>query len=324
MFKRFFGGSKNSDNMRKDSPPTPDQGWMHGFDDRARLGRFLNRVSEYFVRKGQSVTIGDGWVQRAKPDGGSDNEQYGLTNLAVRASHTPEDEWPSLIAEHFDLLEQTQNANASIGENPELEAVREMLAVRLFHPEHLGHGSLDELLASYPAREDLPGLLTVLVIDGENWVRTLGRETTDAWNIDLATLFEIGMRNLKDRISWTVKKGETEGGSEFFMLEADSLVASSMVLSLAEMEGMIGAQGSVVSVPLRDLVLVAPLGSTTDRRLCTILGNISAGLFGDYEGPISPDLYWTDGQTFIQLGKPDSQSLLLAHGVPRDIAELLA
>jgi hypothetical protein len=324
MFKRLFGGSRHSDNMRKDEPATPDQDWAHGFNDRAKLNRFLARVNEYFVKNGEAVTLGDGWVQRAPSVGSSEPGRFGLTNLAIRASNAPEEEWALIIAEHFDLLERSQNTIASIGENPRLEDVREMLAVRLFHPGYLGRGSPGELAGSYAAREDLPGLLTVLVLDGENWVRTLGRETTDPWGVELSDLFSIGMKNLKGRITYTVKQGQTDGGTDFFILEADSLVASSIVLRLRDVEGMVGTHGSVVSVPLRDLVLVAPLGDTTDPDLCTVLGNMSAGLCGEFEGSISPDLYWTDGQAYIHLGTPDARARLLAHGVPKHVAGLLA
>ena len=320
MFKRLFGGSKNRDNMRTDAPSTQDQDWANGFGDRAKLARFLARVNEYFVKKGEAVTLGDGWVQRAPSVGSSEPARYGLTNLAIRASSVPEEEWAMVIADHFDLLEHSQNTIASIGENPRLEDVCEMLAVRLFHPGSLGRGSPGELVGSYAAREDLPGLLTVLVLDGENWVRTLGRETTDPWGVELSDLFAIGMKNLKGRITYTVKQGQTDGGTDFFILEADSLVASSIVLRLREVEGMIGTHGSIVSVPLRDLVLVSPLGDTTDTNLCTVLGNLSGGLCGEFEGAISPDLYWTDGQAYIRLGTPEARARLLAHGVLNHVA----
>lgn len=323
MFKRLFGGSKHRDNMRKDSSPAPNEDWAHGFNDRAKLARFLQMVKEYFLKNGEAVTIGDGWVQRASPVGGKEPSRYGLTNLAIRASSVPEEEWAMVIAEHFDLLERSRHTIASIGDNPRLEDVREMLAVRLFHPEYLGHTSPGELVGSYAAREDLPGLLTVLVLDGENWVRTLGREMTDPWGLELSDLFTIGMKNLKGRITYTVKQGQTEGGTDFFILEADSLLASSIVLRLSEVEGMIGAHGSLVSVPLRDLVLVAPLGETPDPDLCTVIGDMSGGLCAEFEGAISPDLYWTDGQEYIRLGTPEARARLLSNGVPEHIAGLL-
>lgn len=321
MFKRFFQGRDQHGSGGPSAQPVAE--WAPAFRDRATLGRFLAAVEDHFAKSGQPMTIDDGWVipANAPPDG--DMARYGLTNLAARCAITQESEWKSLVAQHFELVKQ-ERRKALTDKHLDFDSTRDKLAVRLFQTEAVNPEGRFDPLSLFVAREDLPGLLTMLVVCGENSVRTVRRESIKSWPTSDAALFELGLKNSQGRISFDISEGRTKRGIRFYMLEADSMVGSSMVLLLTEIDEMLGTHGSVVSVPLRDLVIVAPLDEIGDRTLCKELSTIANDLYRQVEGSISPLLFWTDGLCFVRLSGPTTEDTLRNAGLPKHIIRILS
>lgn len=311
MLRRLLRGSK---------APAPE--WAPSFSDRASADRFVAAVARYFEAKGSPVVIDDGWVTLGDTPAGADAVRMGLTNLAARCAAVPEREWPAVVQEHFRAVDRAREAGSAIGGDPSFDDARDALAVRLFHRSVLDPTGRNDPRSAFVVREDLPDLPTTLVLHSGGTVRSVSRKVAGRWGMDDETLLRIGLENSRQSLSLTIDEAQGDGPN-FFLIESESMVCSAAVLFLNDIEGMIGPRGSVVSVPLRDLVAVLPVGDEYRPEWGAKIADMAAGLFQQCEGPISPELYWTDGSVFVRLGCRDSRQRLLEAGLPGSVASLL-
>lgn len=268
--------------------------------------------------------IDDGWVIPKPASEDAPVRRMGLTNLSAMCARAAESEWAEIIESHFGAIEQTLRTHELIEGTPPLSDVQELLGVRLFPRAAFESEEAHDPLKIFVGREDLEGTLTLLVYYADTWVTPVSREAANNWGLNDEAALEIGFTNMRGRHPITLKHAKPKNAPDFFMLESDTMVFSSVALQLDRLDGMLGEHGSIIAIPLRDTLLVQPIDGVPSSASIKQMASTADKLYREFEGPISPAVYWTDGSRYVLLGTDQTRRQLCDAGVAAEVLAILA
>lgn len=273
---------------RRDSVPD----WA-AFFNRKRFERFMGLVDDYWSELGREVEIQDGVLRVV----GSD-EPMGLQNLAQVCHQSPPDEWAEVIANHFGLLETTREERAELeGRIGDFEAVRHQLGLRLY-PADFIDGPVGEAAVF---RRDLPGTVTVLVVDLPSSVANIPRDEVGRWRLSDEELFAAARESTRVLAESHKEEVELSDTVTVTLIGGDSYFAASNVLLLDQHHECIGPHGALVGVPHRHAAIVYPVTGIEVVHAVNGLIPVIHGMHQEGPGSISPSLYWYRDGEFLEL-----------------------
>jgi hypothetical protein len=251
--------------------------------------RFEELVNARLASEGETAVVDGGRVPvRGKV--------CGLENLAQLCHSLPADDWPRAIGEHFDALRRAEQEEVEWhARKHDFDWVAPQLCVRL-HPAEYANadGSTFSMAELSLAREDLPGLPTVLVADRPSTVVSVERSVSDAWGRTSDEIFARALANLAEQHPVVAAPLDLDGkgGLRAWVLESEHLFGASHVLRLDAWPDVIGAHGTLVAVPTRHALIAYPIESTAVIDAISILAHLANKTFRDGPGSITPDLFW--------------------------------
>lgn len=251
--------------------------------------RFLGTESAYRLlliaveaelrHRGYDVVIEDGVARSTRP--GEPTQAYGLQNLAQRCNQSPRAQWPDVIRDHFERVEQ----GAMLEDEPEvLAAVRDQLRVKLYPASYV------ENAPNPPHRLIADDLVAVLVRDLPSSIVTVPRDDLERWGVEVDELFDVALRNLKTMEPIERDVIDMEGG-KVTALVGESYFASSHALFLED-HFEIGHRGALVAVPHRHAALVHVIEDAAVIKVTPGLIGLANGMFDQGPGSVSSSVYW--------------------------------
>ncbi|HEX7195899.1 MAG TPA: hypothetical protein VF364_03590 [Candidatus Limnocylindria bacterium] len=306
FLKRIIGGA--------DSPePGPD--WARPMS-RTDAIAFEMAVGAEIERRGLTFAIGEGMVRVERNGRSSD---FGLTNLAQVCHQVGPEGWGATIASHFDNLFAADDASAAVErEGADLEAVRSMLKVRLFPDSSLG--GMD---AVPPVSwEFAPGIVATFVYDLPTTVSSVNVEHINRWGLSRDELLAIALENVRGDTVESQRLTE-DGASAAVACFADHFFAASHAFLLAERLPQEATNGAVFSVPHRHALLYAPIVDLGVVGSINQLIPMSASLFQQGPGSISPALYWWRAPSSVTLLPSQVEGNTVQFAPPDDFVQVL-
>ncbi len=282
---------------RRVSPPFSATPPVYPFHDKWRKERFLQLVREYLERGGKEVVIHEG-VARVE----GEPMLHGLSNLAQVCNQSPSDAWPRLVAEHLAKSDRPKmEAMVEDLAGSGYDQIASQLAIRI-HPEDFLWGTLLDHIVH---RRDLPGTLTVLVLDLPASALPVPVPIAESWGVPVASLFERALQNVAKckAVRWMSLPLPPDGSVTIDALHGD-FYASSHVLRTDAFLPRTGAFGNLIGLPTRGGMLSYPLDDLPTMRAIEAMLVITTGMFRDGPGSITPHLYWRTptGQFLLQQG----------------------
>lgn len=264
------------DRFRGGQPPE----WAPFFTA-ASYARFRRIVLEDAARRGWDVSEDrDGLI--VDGDDPATRREYGLVNLAQRCHLSEPDDWPAIVAEHFDGLVAMFEDEDAVPSS--WEECAPILKLRLFGPE-IG---LPDDAVRYPVAN---GLDAVLALDLPTSVAQLRRENIADWP-PADELYRVALDNVRAEQPPPVVEDMDVGGATVTVVEGDSFFVSSRVLFLPEVVDVSGPYGALVVVPVRTLLVVHPIHDRTVLEAVPKLARIAHGAYRDGPGSVSPTVWW--------------------------------
>lgn len=255
----------------------------HPFAHTEHLRLFLWLVRRHLGRDGRRVQIQDG-VATVE---GSD-VQMGLQNLAQICNLEPPQEWPDIIGPHLDLSDAADvKAMAAMTLGSPYAQLAGQLALRI-HPEDYLANMEQHVLH----RCDLPGTVTVLVIDLPRSVMAVPTPIADGWGVPREQLFARALQNV-------VAMGPTPWTELPLppVMRLDALMGqhtyiASHALRLGQCLPRIGRHGNLIAVPHRHILLSHPIDGDKLVPSVEALQLMAEGMHREGPGSISPHLFW--------------------------------
>jgi len=295
--------------------PQRAPGWTGPFTP-AAYPAFEHLVREELRRQGLEVEIDDGYATVPGRPG-----KYGLENLAQACALRERAQWPQIIEAHFAALRRAEAEREALGGARTFEQAAPLLAVRLWPAEfvaQIGPGAL-------VYREDLPGLVTVLVYDLPETIQQVRPEEAAAWGRPGEELFALGLDNLRRKPRPEIRRVAMEGERRVTVLSGTSFFVASECLRLDHFPGCVGRYGAVVGVPTRHIMLAYPVDDAAALEAAGLLvpivygmcqqgpGSLSARLYWCYQGRFAEVPYRVEGKT-VHIAPPEGlQALVRGH-----------
>ena len=221
---------------------------------------------------------------------------WGLTNVGqVCAAEDDESRWPALISHHFDMMFRVrEGANAARAESADFARIRDRVTLRLWERHVMERVPI-------VAREDVPGLLTVLSIDSEEAVETVKPDIAALWGMDDDDLFDLALENTR-RLLGEVTVQPIDG-TRLKALDSDNgYYVATLALDIESFPELFGRHGAFIAVPQRGVLLGLPFDGIEDAVVSlSQLMHIAAGLERDGPGSLSRRIYWRHEGTWTEI-----------------------
>lgn len=270
---------------------------------RAQTRRLEEITVEYFKRRNKKLNLQQGIVSVTGEDTNS-AESFGeinLHNLSQRLRQLPRDEWEEAAADFFaTMLAVSIEVKEFKSIERDFEKASKYLTVRIWPTS-----ALAPILAKHPEvtavfREDLPGTYSVLSFDLPSGYRQVTQELLEIWGRDKEELFEVGLANICKTL--TPQFAKVWEDLTVFAFSGESFLVPSYALLLDRCPAELGGQcGSLVGVPSRNVLFVAPIESIHFTSLLQPLARLIANTASNQPAGISHRMYWHRNGRFVDL-----------------------
>ena len=298
----------------QDKPaPTQAQPQWADFLTPKQYVRFVELVETDLRRRNVTYRIEDGLIRT------SDGGELGLLNLAQQCFGAPGDDWPKIIEGHFDSLFRSLAKREAIeAEMKSFEKVSGLLAARLW-PED----TLDSLGKVLVYRRDIPGTVTVLVLDLPDRVQTISPDMVAAWGRAEEELFTLALDNVRCNMSYDPQEFDLDEGIKLRALLGNSFYVASRALLLEDHPELAGSHGTLIGLPHRHALLAFPIDDIGVLQAVQRMLPMVSGMFREGPGSVSPRLYWYHGGQFTDLPYRIDPDKGIVFSPPDEFVELL-
>lgn len=159
-------------------------------------------------------------------------------------------------------------------------------------------------------QSDLPGLVTALVLDSPQSIRTLTTKDAKEWSKSPQTLFDIGLENLRKKSLPESENLEIGDGINVLALADDSYFLAAQTLLMKEHPQWQGLHGCLVAIPRRDTLLLYPVQDSQVVTVLNLLPTICRHLHDEGPGSVSPDIFYYDGNSFEIVAIEEKEGVL--------------
>ncbi|HSE10804.1 MAG TPA: hypothetical protein VLB29_19225 [Nocardioidaceae bacterium] len=240
----------------------------------------------------------------------SDGRQFGLWNLAAQCAQAPrgERQWREIVSAHV--------ATTLRGiEGPAVADLSDDEVLANVYLRVMGHTTLPpDWRQWYSYARPLAGdLIELLALDLPDTVTLLGDE--DVTRIGEERLREAGRRNLLRSPVESYEVAGEPGAGALHLVEGESFFTASKLLELGHLlQATWGKRdlpyGVVVSVPIRHMVAFHPIEGVDVLDAVQRLTGLTASMFNDTPGGVSPFVYWWRDGELTQISAFDDEDKL--------------
>lgn len=263
--------------------------------------RFLAAVFAEFERRKMPFKFTDGYIVPRMPAGQPGHGMsYGLTNLAQVCAAAGEKKWGAAIRKHFDgLFAAEAKHEAMLKDLEDYAKVRTLLVVRVFDAADAAGEGL-KLVTMKIA----PGLVGALCIDLPEVTRSVSPETVRKWKKSATMLFAEAMDNVermsKAKLELLPREDDGVAKSPLYGVVGKTIYTAALAMRIGSFKKAAGKHGTIVGVPTRDSLILAPFDDETIVPTISDLMFIAAGMHREGPGSVTSKVFlvqdgvWTE------------------------------
>lgn len=303
-----------------DSSVTPNAlPFWAAFFTQKEYARFLAVITQYFSSRQILYTLNQ---REFKVQGAPTRfSMLALEELALRCKRSLKKDWPALIHEKLDQLQQTAAFEEQfIIQSDSYSYIRGFLGVRLYPASYIAHFDKDQLLGKSLTEE----IYAMLVFDLGGSIKNVDPSKLAKWKTNLNVVFKAAVEN--DLLRYPLDARTTVlnhmGARE---ITGDHFSLPNLALRLKQFPSLAGSFGSLVLFPDRYTLVIYPLA---DKSVPEMAEKLLQHFRRQLAAPLSTEVYWylnghmikiphkvkTDGRVRVQL--PPLLQQLLDESVP--------
>jgi hypothetical protein len=224
--------------------------------------------------------------------------QFGFWNVATQCVEEPRDSWPSIIRRHVQLVLASMDAPDPF-EGLSIEEAARRTFSRLYDVASVPS------IESFPHQEFAPGIVEMLALDLPETVAVFSHDNVRAlggWE----DLRRHGLSNLRVLPTEALETLQGPGGATITALIGDSVYTASRALLLPQLASALtgeepGQFGWLMSTPNRHQVVWHVIRDATVVGAVEAMARFTALGYSDAPGPVSPHVFWWNGDAYEQL-----------------------
>lgn len=237
------------------------------------------------------------------------NEQrYGLFAVARKAASMPEKDWPVMVIQHFDAVLSDTPASQLSAEELRTRVYPKFMAPEMMDWAEQQHGP--DTYSYVRATARLPLLIALDSPDSVSYLTAEQAET--AGGADL--LWDKAFTNLTALGPGQPEEFTAEGGS-FLVFETESVYQASWIAHLGKLMDLLGHKqgplGVLVTIPATNMLCIHLVGESTGINDIKAMLMFSGGAYAQHPTPLSPLLFWWDGERVQPISGVDGEDVNL-------------
>lgn len=260
--------------------------WAHFFSA-GQYSRFLQLVMNYFSGQRLSYSFEEGFLLM-EGDKRNNSGKIGLLNLAQFCHRHDEKDWPTLITNHFNGLNEAAMFERDFASQAhDFNFAKDHIAVRIYSSKYIG--AIEEGLAMGRSLSD--DIYAMLVFDFPHSVINVRPEQTLQWPVTNDELFELGLGNVRKKYPSRISK-QILDGILFHIVAEDHYYAPNILFDLETMKHIKSDDGLLIGIPNRHTVLIH---SVRDRKVLKAANRMIPaiwGMHGEGPGSLSDKIFW--------------------------------
>ncbi len=255
----------------------------------------------------------------ARTPAGGRLHRFGLWNLMQICAGTPRDEWAGTVAAHFDSVRRAPEVERRFSERlASFETARDHLVLRVFDEAHLP----DEVQRESVSRREVPGLVTLVVVDFPETCRSLQRKEMAAWGVGEAQVWEAAKENTP-RMAKSEARTIGDPESPIRLLSGDSIYVASLIHTLESVPEVLGVYGGFVSVPTRGTLMSLSFSDAEAMRSLAVFIAMTNQLESMGPGSVSKRVWWVDRKGVQEIVYRLNDRQVEVSGMPESLQQLL-
>jgi hypothetical protein len=259
--------------LRRSAPPPPAIPPWASFFTAEEFEKFLIAVNPYMPVVTEDKTV----------------IELPITDLADACREKDPDQWDSAIRECVAAM--LAGITSALPELGDFDSVRHLLSLQLAAADALPPHAIIE-------RDDIPGLITYLVLDLPTATRAITPAEAAAWKRPMGELFDIALDNVRKTVHPEKEKILLFNNEIAFTITSPSPFTAASALLLHEQPDICGPHGCLLALPTRNILIARPIETAPDES--TLLPLIWTAIRRFDEGPASltSAIYWYHHKRF--------------------------
>ncbi len=289
MFGSLFNKNKIFDRKR----PI----FYEGIVSKEEYETILQMSEQECVRLGKIIYIQAGTIKvKSTQDG--EEIAFHLDNLVRKCHHAEEQEWPTIIKNHFSRYPIDKSKAKFLAKD--FGYARPYLKVLVRTIKDIPEGMVYQL--------DIPNTSSFLILDYDERFHFLMEKDIQEWSLSKKELFEIGLANISvekidiQEVLWADKY-------ELFSFFSGDFSASFMLELAKNAPFSIGNYGAIVAIPTKGSAFVHPINTHTIEGFINAFDETFVNFHKEDEVPISECYYWYYNREFriIETSRKDNK-----------------
>ncbi len=284
---------------------TPD--WVK--DKKAEYNQIVGMVKASLVKNGLSPVLDgeDAGTLRFTMDGSL--YVMNLYNIFTMCVGAEKSAWGTLVEDYVVKVKSARKEEqAALSSMETWTGAKDRLFLKVYPT-----GYIQNMRDGYVGFEEIPGTLSVVVVDLPSSVTPLKPEFIEKWKKEAGEVFLSAKANtlasLKAEKTGTKDLGEGQTMSYYY--DEGSVYIATLALDRDRLKAFDGAYGLFLSVPSRSIVLIQPIKDV--KYIYSLALNVAynaSDFFAKASGPILPDLFWFhDGKYYpVKISKVGTQN----------------
>ncbi|MBP6237557.1 MAG: hypothetical protein KA536_15515 [Saprospiraceae bacterium] len=288
--------------FKKNKKQKPD--WSP-FDSVEVHDEFESSVSEYFKSKNIEHQIIDGIVNIPNNDFGLN--ELGLLNIAQYCKNEGQKKFNEHISGHFETLIRGYEFSKYFDSiKVDYNKVKQYIGVRLYNQSNIEQVGLEKTIGKSLGAN----IYAMLIYDLPDTVTSVPPREAEIWNISKEELWDRALENTHTNYPPNILNRELQGIS-FKTVEEDHFFSPNIVFNLSEYPELIGAKGSLISMPTRHIVIIYPIYDLKVLNALNTQIQVTNGVSSKGPGTLSNGLFWYfNGELKEQLTKIEDGNLV--------------
>ncbi len=273
MYGSLFNKNKTFDRKRPD--------FYEDIVTKKEYAKILQMSEEECKRLGKISAIQAGTIKVTNLKRAEEEFVFHLDNLVRKCKYYEEEEWPTVIKNHFSRFPIDESKAKFLSKD--FEYAQSLLKVLVRRPKSMS-GDLVH-------RFDIPHTHSFLILDYDERFHFLTPEDIVEWAIPQSELFEIALANIAaEKID--IQEVYWKDEFQLFTFFSGDFSASFMLELSKNAPFAIGKYGAVVAIPTKGSAFVHPLNGDTALDFINAFDETFATFHREDEVPISEQYYW--------------------------------
>lgn len=282
--------------FNKKNNKTEIPNWASFFDN-SEYSTFIYEIESYFRKINIPIEISEGILTTNVTENEFGFTTLGLSNVAQNCKQDKPKNYKEIINDHFNSLIEANRFELEFDKiSDNFEEVKKYIGVRLYNEDYINYVGKEFTIG----KKFEGDIYSMIVFDFPHSIANIKPEQIKNWGKSENELFEIGIRNIKEKYPQTITK-ENFNIFDIWFVNSDHFFTPNIVYDLENLKELAGSNGLLIGIPHRHSAIIYPI---ENLEVVKAINGIFPAIYNmNVEGPgsLSNKVFWYKDGIFTEI-----------------------